>query len=69
MKDNFFWPGFILLGVAVSGIIASLTVAAYQHYEWLSTVAIIALLAIVAATLWFVVELRRVTLLENQQDW
>ncbi|MDV6978771.1 UsfY protein [Mycobacterium intracellulare] len=67
MKDNFFWPGFILLGVALCGIIASLAVAAYQHYEWLSTVAIIALLATVAATLWFVVELRRVTLLENQR--
>lgn len=31
MKDNFFWPGFILLGVALCGIIASLAVAAYQH--------------------------------------
>lgn len=69
MKENFFWPGFMLLGVALSGIIASLAVAAYHHYEWLTTMAIIALLATVAATLWFVVELRRVTLLEDQQDW
>ncbi|MCA2241256.1 UsfY protein [Mycobacterium sp. WUMAC-067] len=69
MKDNFFWPGFILLGVALSGIIASLAVAAYHHYEWLTTMAIIALLATVAATLWFVVELRRVALLEDQRDW
>lgn len=68
IKDNFFWPGFILLGVALSGIIASLAVTAYQHYEWLTTVAIIALLATVAAALWFIVELRWVTLLERQQD-
>lgn len=67
MKDNFFWPGFILLGVALSGIIATVAAAAYQHYEWLTTMALIALLATVAATLWFVLELRRVTLLERQR--
>ncbi|GFG98251.1 protein UsfY [Mycobacterium timonense] len=66
MKDNFFWPGFILLGVALSGIIATVAVAAYHHYEWLTTLAVIALLATAAAILWFVVELRRVTLLEEQ---
>lgn len=68
MKDNFFWPGFILLGVALSGIIATVAVAAYHHYEWLTTMALIALLATVAATLWFVVELRWVTLLERRRD-
>ncbi|OBF00239.1 UsfY protein [Mycobacterium sp. 852002-10029_SCH5224772] len=68
MKDNFFWPGFILLGVALAGIIATVAVAAYQHYEWLTTMAVIALLAVVAASLWFVVELRRVALLEGQQN-
>jgi uncharacterized membrane protein YcjF (UPF0283 family) len=67
MKDNFFWPGFILLGVALSGIIATVAVAAYHHYEWLTTMALIALLGIIAATLWFIVELRRVSLLENDQ--
>lgn len=63
MKDNFFWPGFILLGVALSGIIATVAVAAYHHYEWLTTMALIALLGTIAATLWFIVELRRVSLL------
>lgn len=67
MKDNFFWPGFILLGVALSGVIATVAVAAYHHYEWLTTMALIALLGIIAATLWFVVELRRVSLLEDDQ--
>lgn len=67
MKDNFFWPGFILLGVALSGIIATVAVAAYHHYEWLTTMALIALLGTIAATLWFIVELRRVSLLENDQ--
>ncbi len=67
MKDNFFWPGFILLGVALSGIIATVAVAAYHHYKWLTTMALIALLGTIAATLWFIVELRRVSLLENDQ--
>ncbi len=65
MKDNFLWPGFILLGVALSGIVATVAVAAYHHYEWLTATAPIALLATVAASLWFIVELRRVTLLEG----
>ena len=29
MKDNFFWPGFILLAVAVFGLISTVTAAAY----------------------------------------
>ena len=37
MKDNFFWPGFILLAVAVFGMISTVAAAAYRHYEWLAT--------------------------------
>lgn len=67
MKDNFFWPGFILLAVGFFGIIGTVVVAAYHHHEWLSTTVLIAVLGTVAATLWFVVELRHVTLLEKQR--
>jgi hypothetical protein len=37
MKDNLFWPGFILLAVALSGVIGALVAAAYRHYEWLAS--------------------------------
>ena len=30
MKDNFFWPGFILLAVAVFGMISTVAAAAYD---------------------------------------
>jgi len=31
MKDNFFWPGLILLAVAVFGMIGTAAAAAYRH--------------------------------------
>jgi hypothetical protein len=61
MKDNLFWPGFILLIVALFGVISALAAAAYRHYEWLATTGLIAVLGTVAGALWFVVERRRVT--------
>ncbi len=66
MKDNFFWPGFILLAVAVFGMISTVTAAAYGHYEWLATTVLVAVLGTVAGALWLVVELRRVTRIEEQ---
>ena len=65
MKDNFFWPGLILLAVAVFGIISTAAAAAYRHYEWLATTLLIAVLGTVAGALWLVVELRRVTRIES----
>src|SRR5258708_38523637 len=52
MKDNFFWPGLILLAVAVFGIISTAAAAAYRHYEWLATTLLIARLRTVAGALW-----------------
>ncbi|HZE16257.1 MAG TPA: protein UsfY [Mycobacterium sp.] len=66
MKDNLFWPGFILLAVALSGMISTAAVAAYGHYEWLATTVLVAVLGTVAGALWFIVELRRVTLIDEQ---
>ena len=47
MKDNFFWPGLILLVVAMFGLISTAATAAYRHYEWLSTTVLIAVLGAV----------------------
>ena len=66
MKDNFFWPGLILLAVAVFGMISTAAAAAYRHYEWLATTVLIAVLGTVAGALWIVVENRRVTRMEGQ---
>ena len=66
MKDNFLWPGFILLAVAVFGMISTVAAAAYRHYEWLATTVLVAVLGTVAGALWLVVELRRVTRIEEQ---
>jgi hypothetical protein len=66
MKDNLFWPGFILLAVALSGVIGALIAAAYRHYEWLPTTVLVAVLGTVAGALWFVVEYRRVTRIDEQ---
>lgn len=66
MKDNLFWPGFILLAVALSGVIGALVDAAYRHYEWLATMGLVAVLGTVAGALWFVVECRRVTRIDEQ---
>jgi hypothetical protein len=60
MKDNFFWPGLILLVVAMVGLISTAATAAYRHYEWLSTTVLIAVLGAVAGALWLVMENRRV---------
>ncbi len=66
MKDNLFWPGFILLAVAVAGMIGTAAVAAYGHHEWLATTVLVAVLGTVAAALWFVVELRRVARIDER---
>jgi 4-amino-4-deoxy-L-arabinose transferase-like glycosyltransferase len=68
MKDNFFWPGLILLVVATFALICTAAAAAYRHYEWLSTTVLIAVLGTVAGALWFVIENRRVTRIEAQWD-
>jgi uncharacterized membrane protein YqjE len=66
MKDNLLWPGLTLLAVAVSGVVSAAAAAAYRHYEWLATTGLIAVLGTVAGTLWFVVESRRVTRIDEQ---
>lgn len=66
MKDNFFWPGFILLAIGLSGFVGTVLAAAYGHYEWLSTTALIAVLGAVAGALWFLLEVRHVTLVDEQ---
>ena len=66
MKDNFFWPGLILLAVAVFGMISTAAAAAYGHYEWLATTVLIAVLGAVAGALWLVVEHRRVTRIDER---
>ncbi|HSS26150.1 MAG TPA: protein UsfY [Mycobacterium sp.] len=66
MKDNLFWPGFILLIVAFFGMISTAAAAAYGHYEWLATTVLVAVLGTVAGALWFVVELRRVASIDEQ---
>ena len=68
MKDNFFWPGLILLVVAMFGLINTAAAAAYRHYEWLPTTVLIAVLGAVAGALWLVMEHRRVTRIEAQWD-
>ncbi|OBI27667.1 UsfY protein [Mycobacterium sp. E1386] len=68
VKDNFFWPGLVLLVVATSGLISSAAEAAYGRYEWLGTSVLVAVLATVAATLWLTIELRRVTRIDAQWD-
>jgi hypothetical protein len=65
MKDNLFWPGFILLIVALSGMIGTAVVAAYGHHEWLPTTVLVAVLGTVAGALWFIVELRRVASIDE----
>lgn len=66
MKDNLFWPGFILLAVAFLGMISTAAAAAYQHHEWLATTVLISVLGIVAGTLWLLVERRRVVRIDDQ---
>ena len=66
MKDNLYWPGFILLAVAMFGIIFTAAAAAYQHDEWLPTTVLVSVLGVVAGALWLVVERRRVIRIDQQ---
>jgi hypothetical protein len=66
MKDNFFWPGGILLAVSAFGMISTVAAAAYRHFEWLSATVLIAALGALAGALWIVVENRRVKSIEKE---
>jgi hypothetical protein len=66
MKDNLYWPGFILLVVALGGMISTTAAAAYGHYEWIATTSLVAVLGTVAGALWFLVEHRRVTRIDER---
>jgi uncharacterized membrane protein YcjF (UPF0283 family) len=66
MKDNLFWPGLILLAIAVLATIFTAAAAGYHHDEWLPTTGLIAVLATVAGVLWLVVEYRRVNGIDAQ---
>lgn len=66
MKNNFIWPGLILLIVAMFGMISTAAIAAYGHYEWLAATVLISVLGTVAGVLWLVVEHRRVNRIEEQ---
>lgn len=68
VKDNFFWPGLILVVVAMFGLISTAAVAAYRHYEWLPATVLIAVLGAVAGALWIAVEYRRVSRIDAQWD-
>ena len=66
MKDNFFWPGLILFAVATFGLMTTVAAAAYGRYEWVPSTVLVAVLGVIAGALWFVVEHRRVTLIDKQ---
>ncbi len=68
VKDNFFWPGLVLLAVAMFGLISTAAAAAYRHYEWLGTTMLIAVLASIAGALWIAAEYRRVRRIDAQWD-
>jgi hypothetical protein len=68
VKDNFFWPGLILLAVSTLGLMSTAAVAAYGHFEWLPTTVLIAALGAIAGALWFLMEYRRVIRVEARWD-
>ncbi|BBU23960.1 protein UsfY [Mycobacterium xenopi] len=66
MKDNLFWPGHILLVVAIFGVVSTVAAAAYGHYEWLATTGLVAALGTINGALWLILERRRVIRIDEQ---
>jgi hypothetical protein len=66
VKNNFFWPGFVLLAVALLGMTSTAAVAGYHHYEWLAATITISVLGTVAGALWLLIEVRYVTQIDQQ---
>jgi hypothetical protein len=66
VKDNFFWPGFVLLAVGLCGMAGTATVAAYQRYEWLEATIAISVLGTIAGALWLLIEVRFITGIDEQ---
>lgn len=66
MKDNLFWPGLILLTIAVLAMIFTAAAAGYHHGEWLPTTGLIAVLGTVAGALWLLAEYRRVIRIDER---
>lgn len=64
MIDNYFWPGFFLLAMGLMALIGCVAAVAYQRHDLLGTVALVALVAVAAGSLWITLEHRRVRRIE-----
>ncbi|WP_156296726.1 protein UsfY [Mycobacterium paragordonae] len=65
--DRYSWPGISSIVLGVLALAAGVAAAAYQHYEWLPTCGVVALLAIAGGLAWLAVEHHRVMRIER--DW
>jgi hypothetical protein len=67
MKDNLYWPGFILLAVGVLGMIGTVAAAAYRHHEFIAATGLVAAIATLGGAVSLLAERRRV--LRIEQRW
>jgi hypothetical protein len=66
MKDNFYWPGLLLLALGVLGMIGTVAAAAYGHHEFIAITGLVAACATLAGAAWMVFERRRVRRIEER---
>jgi len=66
MIDVYSWPGLISVALGIISLVGSLAAAAYHHREWILTLGVVGIMAILGGSAWLILEHRRVMNIESR---
>lgn len=64
--DIYSWPGLLSIVLGVFSFVGAIAAAAYKQHEWILTMAVVGVLAILGGIAWLVVEHHRVLRIERR---
>ena len=66
MIDVYSWPGLISIALGIMSLVGSLAAAAYHHHEWILTLGVVGIMAILGGSAWLILEHHRVMEIESR---
>jgi hypothetical protein len=66
MIDVYSWPGLISIALGIISLVGCLAATAYHHHEWILTLGVVGIMAILGGSAWLILEHRRVMKIESR---